>query len=369
MKNYKIILALGISALSLASCADKACINGVLAGSPDKEVIIKKLNGNSYNVLDTVKTKADGAFSYSVKVEKGKPEFVYVFYGQKPVASLLLENGEKVTVKTDTLGRAELSGSEGSAKLAEANAAQAAFFAKLEAAKDYAEISKAYIEHYREAVKFIMNNQKSLSVVPVLYENIVEGLPLFNKSTDAIIFRSTADSLKTVYPESPFVTALDKEAARREKALEMESRLNTARELGYPDLNLPDINGKKVALSSLSDKKVVLVHFWSAQVPAQSMFNIEMLLPLYKEFHDRGFEIYSVCTDEDKTQWGKVVRAQNLPWINVNDGLGAYSPALSIYNVNALPTSFLIEDGTLNSSTEIKGEDGIRREIDKSLRR
>lgn len=369
MKNYKIVLALGISALALASCADKAYISGVLAGAADKEVVIKKLTGNVHSVLDTVKTKADGAFSYALEVAEGKPEFVYVYFGEKPVAQLLLESGEKVTVKADTLGNFETSGSEGSAKLAEALASQKAFAAKIDAATTDLEISKSFVEHYREAVKFVMGNQKSLSVIPVLYENIVEGLPLFNKATDAILFRSTVDSLKTVYPESQYVKALEKETARREMTLDVNSKLNVAEALGYPNLVLPDMSGKKVSLTDLKDSKVILLHFWSSQAPAQSIFNNETLLPLYNEYHDRGLEIYSVCLDADKAQWGGVVKAQNLPWINVNDGLGAYSPAVALYNVTEVPATFIIADDELSNITDIKGAAGLRKELDKWLRR
>lgn len=368
MKNYKIILALGISALALASCADKAFINGTLDGAAGKDVVITKLNGNIHSVIDTVRTKADGTFSYALEVEKGKPEFIYVYFGSKPVAQLLLESGEKVSVKADTLGNFETSGSEGSAKLAEAIASQAAFAARIDAAKTDQEISKAFVDHYREAVRFIMTNQKSLSVIPVLYENIVEGLPLFNKTTDAIMFRSTVDSLKTVYPESQYVKALEKETVRREMTLDVNSKIGSAEELGYPNLTLPDMSGKKVSLTDLKDNKVVLLHFWSSQAPAQSIFNNETLLPIYNEFHDRGFEIYSVCLDADKAQWGGVVKAQNLPWINVNDGLGAYSPAVTLYNVTTVPSSFLIANGELSNVSDIKGASGLRTELGKLLR-
>lgn len=368
MKSYKIILALGISALTLASCADKAFINGVLADAPGKEIVLKKLNINTYNVLDTVKTKADGAFSYSLKMEKGQPEFVYVFYGDKRIAGLLLEAGEKVQVKADTLGRYETSGSEGSALLAEVDAAQAAFAAKLEAATDDKDINKAFIERYRDALKFIMSNQKSLSVIPVLFENIVDGLPLFNKPTDAIMFRSTLDSLKTVYPKSGYVKALERETSRRETGLVVDSKIKTADALGYPDIVLPDFNGKKVALSSLNGNKAILVLFWTSEDPTHSFINSDALLPIYNDFHSQGFEIYSVGVDVDKARWGSMVSAQKLPWINVNDGLGTYSPAVASFNVTEIPTSFLIVDGEIVESAGIQNPDEFRKELGKLLR-
>ena len=369
MKSYKIILALALSALTLASCADKASIKGVLAGAPGKDIVVAQLNINAFNALDTIKTSNDGSFAYKLKMEEGQPKFVYLFYGQTRVAGLLLEAGENVEIKADTLGHFETIGSSGSAKLAEVDAAQRAFAAKVEAAQSDREITKAYIDHYREALKFVMSNQKSLCVIPVLFENVAEGFPLFSNATDAIMFRSTLDSLKTVYPESAYVKSLEKETIRREQSLGVDSILKGAGEFSYPDINITDINGKKVSLSSAVDaNKVVLVHFWNSSDPSNSILNNDALLPIYNEFHSKGFEIYSVCVDADKAQWGSVVRSQKLPWINVNDGLGAYSSTLALYNVTNIPSSFIIANGEVNATIGIKGVDGLRKELGKWLR-
>ena len=59
--------------------------------------------------------------------------------------------------------------------------------------------------------------------------------------------------------------------------------------------------------------------------------------------------------------------AQKLPWINVNDGLGGASPAVITYNVTAVPHSFLIIDGELNTKP-IDGFEGFRKELARLLR-
>ena len=101
MKNSR-ILAAAAAVLALASCSDKAHIKGTLEGAAQKQLIVKQLNINTYNVLDTIKTKADGSFTYDIKVAEGEPEFVYLFYGNTRVAALLLEKGETASVSADT---------------------------------------------------------------------------------------------------------------------------------------------------------------------------------------------------------------------------------------------------------------------------
>lgn len=366
MKNYKFALVFA-AALSLASCAQKARIAGTVADVPDGQVIVKQLNINSYKVLDTVKTDAAGRFKYALDVQKGQPEFVYLFHGDTRIAGMLLEAGESVTVKADTLGNYEVSGSEGSEKLAVVDRANADFMKAIYAATDVNEASRLYVGHYRESVKYVLENPFSLTVVPVLFERFGANSPLFSQVTDAILFKNAADSLETRYPESAYVKALRQEADRRAQALEINTMLQDAEELGYPDITYPDIKGQRQSLRALPGK-VKLLHFWDATDAVQCMMNIETLMPLYNEFHDKGFDIYSVGMSADKSAWGSVVTSQNLPWTNVSGGIAAFSdPIISVYNVTSLPRTYLIVGDEILDK-ELSGNDAFRREISKNLR-
>lgn len=375
------IAAAGCILLLAASCARTAGINGTVTGAPNDEVIVKLLEVNSYNVLDTVKTDKSGSFSYKVEMEKGKPEFIYLFHKDTKIASLLLEQGDKVSVTADTLGNYSVSGSEESVKLQEVENSFAEFAGKFVMVSDrmdvegqdeatmkdlQKQITKLYIEYYRKATAYVLENSHSLTCVPVLFQSVNEYFPIFSQQTDAILFRATADSLKSVYPGSRYVQALEKEAARRESILQLNGKLNNAAETGYLNLSMPDVKGQKVTLSDV-DSKVTLIHFWSASDAMQKMFNIETLMPIYKEFHDKGFDIYAICTDVDKSMWASVVKSQELPWINVCDGLGASSPALLLYRITQLPCSFIIVDGEITDET-ITGEAGLRRILQQKLK-
>lgn len=365
MRNYRTFAA-ALLALAAVSCGPKATVNCSVEGLPEgSSIVVKQLDINSYKTADTLKAGRGGVFTYKAPVAKGQPEFFYFFYSDRQIAALLLEEGEHAKVEADTLGNYSVEGSEGSTLLAEANSSYARFISDMAAAQDNAAASKAYVGHYREAIKFVLENSRSLACVPVLYEN-VNNLPVFSQLTDAIFFRNVCDSLKTVYPESRFVKALDKEASRREQQLKLQNSLAGAETVGYPDLEMPDVNGSKVKLSSV-DSKVTLLHFWDADDAAQKMIAIESLKPLYEELHPRGLEIYSVCLTVDKALWASVVKAQELTWVNVNDGLGAASPSVSLYNLQALPTTFILADGNLNTAS-VTGVDGLRAEIARLLK-
>ena len=380
MSRFSKFVKLAAAAALVAACTPAAKIGGTLESAPSSEVIVKLLDVNRYEVLDTVKTDASGKFSYKVEVEKGQPEFVYLFYKDTKIASLLLESGDNVTVTADTLGSYEVTGSEECAKLAQVEKNHAVAVAKLESlsskiqnTSDQEEISalsremsQTYVEYYRNCVKYVLQNSKSLTSVPVLYQNFGADLPVFAQSTDAMHFVAISDSLSTVYPNSKYVRALKKEAERRYGFMELQAKLANATEIGYPDIVLPDINAQKVKLSEV-DAKVIMVYFWSATDANQKMFNLDVLKSLYEDYHKRGFEIYQVALDPDKAAWAQVVKQQNLPWINVCDGLGGNSPYVPTYNIGGLPSAYIICDGDLVDG-QVVDEKSLRKLIDKLLK-
>lgn len=370
MKAYARIAALAaVSAFFAVSCGNRARVELSVAGAPASEIIVKQLETNTYKVLDTLETDARGCASYSLDVAKGEPEFVYLFYGDTKIASLLLEGGEKVEVEADTLGNWTVAGSEGSAALRDVELEFASFMSSLRKAADdgdAAAASKLYVSHYRSMLRRMMADPFSLTNIPVLYQRINAGSPVFAQNSDAVVFRSITDSLKKVYPQSRYVKALEKETQRRERELGVSLKMKDARVLNFPELNMPDVNGEKRALSSV-DAKVIILHFWDASDVAQKMMNLDVLKPLYREYSSRGLEIYSVCLSPDKVVWGNVVRSQKLPWINVNDGNGLASVAPMLYKVSSLPCSVLIENGEI-STASVSGEKALRERLSKVLK-
>ena len=95
MRNCKIFV-LGLLVLAAASCGKNTSIKGTLTDAPGRQVVVKYLDVNVPKVLDTVKTDASGAFKYGLDIKEGQPEFVYLYYGDTKVASLLLQKGDKV---------------------------------------------------------------------------------------------------------------------------------------------------------------------------------------------------------------------------------------------------------------------------------
>ena len=374
MRNFRLLFSTALAAAFLSSCGGKTDIEGTLAGAPDTDVVIALLDVNRYQVLDTVRTDANGRYSYKPELKEGQPEFIYLFHGDTRIGSLLLSKGDKVRVQSDTLGNYSVSGSVECDRLAEVERTQAEFSNKFlaaqtrladmdesspEAAVLRADLARQYVAYYREQVKYVLSNSKSLTVIPVLYESVGGTLPVFGQAVDAIHFRNICDSLKTVYPESRYVRALEKEAERRTAYLDLDARLKSAGEVSYIDIELPDVTGKKVKLSEV-EGKVVMVYFWASELTEQKMFNLDVMKPVYEDYKDKGFAVYAISLDTDKSKWASVVRNQNLEWVNVCDGRGTASPVVPLYNVQSIPSLFFLVDGELVANVGVKNEATLR---------
>lgn len=383
MKNSKNICfgaVLLFGAAVVAGCSRQAKLSVEIADAPESEIVLMQQNVNRYDVLDTVKTDAAGKFTYKVKLEKGDPDFVYLYRNGRKISSLLLSCGDRVSVVADTVGNYSVSGSEESEKLRQVDSDYTAFSEAMDslaaevnaagndgkaAAELGTKMTKMYTDYYRKCVRYVMENSKSLTVIPVFYQTVSNSFYVFSQDTDALHFKNVADSLAAVYPDSKYVRALKQEAESRSKQLELRVRMQTAEPVGFLDMEMPDTQGKKVRLGEL-DAKAILLYFWSPDDALQKMFNLDVMKKVYADYKDRGLEIYQVAVASDKPAWARVVSAQGLEWINVCDGLGQNSPAVRLYNITKLPSYFLIVDGSLSDKT-ITDEASLRKALNSVL--
>ncbi len=363
-----------------AGCCKSAKLFVEVTGAPESEIVLMQQNVNKYDVLDTVKTDASGKFSFKVKMDKGDPDFVYLYRNGRKLSSLLLSAGDRVSVTADTTGNYTVSGSEESEKLMQVDKDYSAFTETMDSIasainaagddeKAVAELSRkmtrTYMDYYRKCVRYVMENSRSLTVIPVFYQTVSDSFYVFSQDTDALHFKNVADSLTTVYPDSKYVRALRQEADSRSKRLELRVRMQTAESVGYLDVEMPDTRGQKVRISDL-DAKAVLLYFWSPDDALQKMFNLDVMKKVYAEYRDKGLEIYQVAIAVDKPAWARIVSAQGLEWTNVCDGLGQNSPVVGMYNITKLPAYFLIADGALSDKV-ITDEASLRRALDDVL--
>ena len=369
-KYYWICLfSLPLFTALLTTCGnrDTARINLTVKGAPDStEVVVSRLAMNEIQVLDTVYT-SKGKVDYNVTVYPDSPEFVYLTYGQGGNVPLLLQDRDRVSVTADwsDLSKVSVEGSEESVLMqgvdSDIKAFNAAFdsltneLAAISENGDQAEISRLkrelgtlYVKCKQNAIKYIYTHPKSLSVIPVLYQKTSSGLPVFAQATDAILMERVYDTLRTVYPASPYLVSLADEVSLRRNALEIQNRMASAEEVDFPEIVLSDVNGQQQSLTALKGNVIVLM-FWDASNVQQRVYNTDLKM-LYEKYHRRGLEIYQVGLNSNKTAWAMQVKEQGLPWISVCDPAAGASVGAMLYNITQLPAMYVISrDGSIQS--------------------
>ena len=366
----KKIFLMGLAALLAVSCSknNTAVVNAQIEGADSKQIMLFQLSVNQMKLADTLKTDTKGAVKGEVVMQDENPNFYYLAYNGKKLASLVLKAGDKVTVSTDTLGRnVKISGSQESELLQKYDERLTAAIASFEATSSELDKAKLYVKYKQDIIKSIMQNPYSIANVQALHQSLMPGLPIFGGENDHFLFQRVHDSLQTVYPNSVYVKSLQEEIKAAQSYILLAEKFANADEMSFPDLSLPDINANNVELSSLNGKPFILM-FWTVADANQKMFNNE-LLDVYNKYKSAGLEIYQVSIDTDKTAWATAVREQNLPWISVCDGKGAASIAVASYNVTTIPSIFVFnKNGDIVASQNLFSKAKIEEAVRKAIR-
>lgn len=362
--NVKIgLAAVALSLLGACGQNNRVPIRGTFSGVPETAVYLDRITTGSIVPVDSTTTDAGGDFSFRAELPEGLPAF-YNLRCQGQTITLLLSPGDRVNVRSigNLAANYLLEGSAGSEEIRELNRLMVGsrhtldslsnLFASLPASVERnaarQQFSREYVRQKRAMIAFVVGHINSLAAVYALYQQMPNGEPIFGDATDVPYYRMAADSLGARYPASPHVRSLAADLDEMEGQLELNRMIAgaTAEGMTFPEIDMPDMFGNRVRLSSLKGQ-VILVDFWTANTAENRILNAE-LAELYTAFHGDGFEIYQVSLDNNRAAWVTAVQEQKLPWISVSDLAGLNSPAVRLYNVTSLPANVLIDrEGTI----------------------
>ncbi len=123
-----------------------------------------------------------------------------------------------------------------------------------------------------------------------------------------------------------------------------------------PDLEYPDPDGKMRKLSDLRGK-VVLLDFWASWCGPCRRENPNVT-KIYAQYHDKGFEVFSVSLDSDAASWKRAIETDKLVWPNhVSDLKKWQSQAAATYGVRSIPSTFLLDKEGRIVQRDLRGAD------------
>jgi peroxiredoxin len=122
-----------------------------------------------------------------------------------------------------------------------------------------------------------------------------------------------------------------------------------------PEIAIADTTGKTLFLSSLKGK-IVLIDFWASWCRPCRMENPNVV-KAYDKYKEAGFTVFSISLDDNKANWVRAIKADNLKWTShVSELKGWQSAAAKLYGVNGIPATFLIDREGRIIGKNLRGE-------------
>ncbi|HOP57782.1 MAG TPA: TlpA disulfide reductase family protein [Bacteroidales bacterium] len=361
IKKYFILI---IPVLIITGCHDKNSftIYGTAQKKTQDYIFLSRVNVNTTVPIDSSKIKKNGDFKFKVKAEE--PDFYQISYTPGNFITLLAEPGEKIKLllKNNILiDDYSVDGSPGSEQIRMLDSSLLQTKYLLDSLnKLYINISsnpgneekmtlleqeyrKVMNEQRKFNISFILDNYRSLASIKALYQKLDDNTYVLNLTRDLQYMKIVSDTLSRYYPSSKHTRALMRDFNNEMSQLYTRQLIAASDTLPETKLDpdLVDINGKRIKLSSLRGKYVLLT-FWSADSQECIEENLQ-LKRLYNTYKNRGFEIYQINLDTDEQKWKNAVSFDELPWISTREDDPSDPYNARLYNIKTLPSNFLYD--------------------------
>jgi thiol-disulfide isomerase/thioredoxin len=375
--NKKLLFYLSIVLVFAACKHNTVKISGTIVNPVNGSyLILDELKSNELKPVDSVKVSSAGTFSFKREIKQ--PSFYLLKSNNNNFLTMLLNPGEKITMKvhSDSLNYPiSLDGSKGTESMAEYNKTLRITIQKLtglnkiyqqnvdkpelpkiiESLDSLANIYLDEINSYTK--KYIDENIKSLVSLVALYQQVAPNVYVLNPSKDMKYFVKVDSSMFSLYPDYEPVKTLHEQVKEMSSKLtgSTEPAAGSSSESLAPEISLPSPAGDTIKLSSTRGS-VVLLDFWASWCTPCRKENPN-LVNVYNTYHKKGFQIYQVSLDKTKDAWEKGIQDDHLEkWIHVSDVKYWNSIVVPLYKVESIPCNFLLDkDGRIIASN-LRGE-------------
>jgi peroxiredoxin len=357
-----------------AACTKKhsVSISGSFDNILNEKIAVEKKTASAMFFLDSLQVNADGQFAAKVNILNIEPAFLSIKNKNgKQLLMLLAEDGEKINIKYEK-GNYTVEGSQGSTYVKELSEMLSKTTISVDSLRkiinnektsetDFQSaktaVTKKIIDQKRNNIRFIVSHPKSYASIFALYQQYPNGTKIFGDDSDFLFYKMIIDSMDTRYANAEYMRIVKRDYHELQRVINLQNKFESQQiqEIDYPDIELPDRNGKKVKLSSLHGA-TILLSFWSSEINGSQLDN-KALLDIYEKYHSRNLEIYQVSFDTDRELWLRAIFNQNLPWISVCDFRGRASIPFSLYNISKLPSNFIIDKNGQFVARDIFGDE------------
>jgi peroxiredoxin len=375
--NKKLIFYLIIVLVSAACKNNSVRILGTIINpAVDSYIYLDELKGNGLKPVDSMRVTSEGSFRF--KKEVTQPSFYLLKSNNNNFLTMLLEPGEKITLKVqrDSLNEpVSLTGSKGTELMAEYNKNLQATIKKMtglhniyeqnsdkpdlpkliESLDSLANIYLNEINTYTK--KYIDDNLTSLVSLVALYQQVAPSVYIMNPAKDMKYFLKVDSSMFSLYPAYEPVVSLHEQVKELAAKVNGDSIASPASASGTvaPDISLPTPEGDTIKLSSTRGS-IVLLDFWASWCTPCRKENPN-LVTVYNMYHKKGFQIYQVSLDKTRDAWLKGIQDDHLDkWIHVSDVQYWNSIVVPLYKIESIPANFLLDKEGHIIASNLRGE-------------
>ena len=234
-------------------------------------------------------------------------------------------------------------------------------------------------QQLQDSLTGLIAKEKDTTIKKQLKEKLLDARNA-EKELDMQGIKANPNSLISAYILSVYTSTWGKEKSNElfeNLSLEMKNTyygktikdflmLNKEIKIGgkFADFEQANTTGKKIRLSNIK-AKYILLEFWGSWCGPCREENPN-LIKTYYTYKSKGFEILGVAADDNKAQWLKAIKDDNLPWENVSDLKGDKNEAALIYGISGYPTNFLIDEKGIIIAKNLRG-DALNKKLEELL--